>query len=116
MSITIRTTIAAAGNTAAGLLFAPLAAADGADDLTNIDVAANTETASRFERFDTGIEPVLGTGGQGPYPHNQDYTFDPDGPDGPIAPITKNYGPFDDGVSDSTRAMRDRVNYYANLP
>ena len=68
--------------TLAGLsiALAPVAGAD-ADDLTNVEVAGSQSAEGGFERFDTGLELIEGTGGQGSWDFYQDFDNDPNTPD-----------------------------------
>lgn len=75
-----------AGLVAGSIALAPTAAADvNPDDLNNVEVMGTQQVDQEFKRFDTGIEYVPSSGGQGPF--------------------DRTLGLFDDGLSDSSRGM-----------
>lgn len=78
---------------AAGIAAAP-AAAD-ADDLTNVEVAAQQDSSPATDFYRVEI-PEPASGGQGPWDFVQDFD------NNPLTPDTFSY---DDGLSDSSRAM-----------
>lgn len=88
----VRTTLAAVAMfIGIGIVAAPVAAAD-ADDLTNVDVAASAESADTFTPYKVTV-PEPASGGQGPFDHFDEF--------GRVV--------FDDGLSDSSRAMLERI-------